>query len=83
MNVTNGLGEVIATYSIDREFLPQKKLDITERTRTSLYPWRGQFSPSLVDLLLEAYACDSAVVLDPFVGSGTTLFESARHGLEC
>src|SRR5207249_3541616 len=47
------------------------------------YPWRGQFSPGLIDFLLDAFARHDTVVLDPFVGSGTTLFESSRRGLEC
>ncbi|MBX5457908.1 MAG: DNA adenine methylase [Thermogemmatispora sp.] len=58
-------------------------LDLKRRERTSLFPWRGQFSPQLVELLLQRYAERSAVVLDPFVGSGTTLFEAARQGLSC
>nr|BBH94048.1 hypothetical protein KTA_22470 [Thermogemmatispora argillosa] len=58
-------------------------LDLQRRERTSLFPWRGQFSPQLVELLLKRYAGKSAVVLDPFVGSGTTLFEAARQGLSC
>jgi hypothetical protein len=36
-----------------------------------------------VSLLLEAYADEGAIVIDPFVGSGTTLFEAARRGLGC
>lgn len=67
----------------DRDFMPQHKLDVRDRGRTSLYPWRGQFSPELVDLLLETHARPGMTVLDPFVGSGTTLFESSRHHLDC
>lgn len=53
------------------------------RERTSVYPWRGQFSPGLVELLLDAYGRPGDVVLDPFVGSGTTLFEAVRHQHAC
>ncbi|RAQ96765.1 DNA methyltransferase [Thermogemmatispora tikiterensis] len=59
------------------------RLDLKRRERTSLFPWRGQFSPQLVELLLHRYAEQGTVVLDPFVGSGTTLFEAARQGLSC
>ncbi|GER84706.1 hypothetical protein KTAU_33420 [Thermogemmatispora aurantia] len=59
------------------------RLDLQRRERTSLFPWRGQFSPQLVELLLQHYAEQGTVVLDPFVGSGTTLFEAARQGLSC
>lgn len=62
--------------------LSQQDLDLTGRQRTSLYPWRGQFSPELVANLLGRYARPGDVVLDPFAGSGTVLFEAARCNLE-
>lgn len=67
----------------DRESIEQTRLDLADRLRTSLFPWRGQFSPELVELFLDQYGVEDAVVLDPFVGSGTTLFEAARKGLAC
>lgn len=72
---------VLASLVVDRTSLPQSSLDIARRVRTNLFPWTGQFSPQLVQQLLEAYAPRSGVVLDPFVGSGTSLIESARLGL--
>jgi len=68
---------------IDRWTIPQVKLDLGDRRRTSLFPWRGQFSPQLVDLLLAEYAEANLSICDPFVGSGTTLFECARKSLPC
>jgi hypothetical protein len=65
---------------IDRDDVPQETLDIETRVRTNLFPWRGQFSPGLVDGFLSRYAPRDAVVLDPFAGVGTTLFEAARRG---
>lgn len=59
----------------------QHKLDIKERSRTSLLPWRGQFSPELVEYLLEAFLPNAARVADPFCGSGTVLSEALRRGL--
>jgi methylase of polypeptide subunit release factors len=47
----------------------------------SLFPWRGQFSPELIEILLQHYAKSCGSVVDPFVGSGTALFEAARTGL--
>ena len=73
----------ITSFPIDREFISQDKLDIVTKARTSLYPWRGQFSPGLVDVFLDAYAQANTIVFDPFVGSGTTLFEATRRGLKC
>ena len=58
--------------------LPAHTLNIDTKSRSNLFPWRGQFSPQLVEALLHAYATRGAVVLDPFMGSGTVLVESAR-----
>ncbi|MGH9891253.1 MAG: DNA methyltransferase [bacterium] len=61
--------------------LPACTLNIESKSRSNLFPWRGQFSPQLVEALLRAYAAPGSVVLDPFMGSGTVLVESARLGL--
>ena len=61
--------------------MPQDRLDIHQRVRTNPLPWAGQFSPQLVEAPLRAYASHGALVLDPFVGSGTSLGEAARLGL--
>lgn len=60
--------------------LPLSALNIDAKSRSNLFPWRGQFSPQLVEALLRAYAPADAEVLDPFMGSGTVLVESARLG---
>lgn len=57
--------------------LPQAALDIEDKRRANLFAWRGQFSPQLVEHLLNAYCLSGSVVLDPFVGSGTVLHEAA------
>ncbi len=72
------LHETFASTPLDRSSLPQGKLDISVRVRTNPFPWAGQFSPQLVEELLTAYAPRTGVVLDPFVGSGTSLVEAAR-----
>ncbi len=61
--------------------IPQHLLNIEGKNRSNLFAWRGQFSPQLVECLLEAYCPREAVVLDPFVGSGTVLLEAATLGL--
>ena len=55
-------------------------LNLDGKMRANAFPWRGQFSPELVEALLGAYASDVCSVLDPFMGSGTVLVESARRG---
>lgn len=68
---------------IDRREIPQHALDIETRVRRNLFPWRGQFSPGLVDVLLANYARAGDRVADPFAGVGTTLFEAAHRRLSC
>lgn len=75
--------EEIESLPYDRKSIPQESLDLANKFRTSLFPWRGQFSPELIELFLKKYSQDASVILDPFVGSGTTLFEAARRGLTC
>lgn len=75
--------QVIRNIAYDRDSLPQENLDLTNKFRTSLFPWRGQFSPELVAIFLNRYGQKNSVVLDPFLGSGTTLFESIRKDLTC
>ncbi len=66
---------------IDRDFLSQAMLDLSTRERLSRLPWKGQFTPEFVDVLLDAYLPDGGSVLDPFAGSGTVLFEAVRRGV--
>ncbi len=66
---------------IDHRSIPQHILDLTGRRRKSLFPWRGQFSPELIETFLVEYATKDAKVLDTFAGSGTTLVEAARRQL--
>lgn len=61
--------------------LPQDKLDIEDKKRSNLFSWRGQFSPQLIEHLLEAYCPPGSTVLDPFAGSGTVLHEAAAMTL--
>jgi SAM-dependent methyltransferase len=61
--------------------VPQRLLDIEDKNRSNLFAWRGQFSPQLIECLLDAYCLSDSVVLDPFAGSGTVLFEAAARSL--
>jgi SAM-dependent methyltransferase len=62
---------------------PAASHGIAERTGRNPFLWRGQFPPELVASLLDSWAGPGSAVLDPFVGSGTVLLESARKGLAC
>lgn len=64
---------------IDTSFMSADKLDAVARTRLSALPWRGQFTPNLVEELLRKHAPDEGVIFDPFMGSGTTIVEAYRR----
>lgn len=66
---------------IDSNEIRQELLNIENKTRTNLFTWNGQFSPQFVEIMLETYCKENHVLLDPFVGSGTVLIESARRNL--
>lgn len=55
-----------------------EKLNITKKVRSSRLPWRGQFSPELVEYLISIYFKEEETLFDPFCGSGTLLYESSR-----
>jgi len=61
--------------------IPQGMLNIEDKNRSNLFAWRGQFSPQLIEYLLDSYCLPESVVLDPFAGSGTVLLESAIKSL--
>lgn len=63
--------------------LIQDMLDVREKNRVNIFKWRGQFTPQFVDYILENFANDGNVVVDPFSGSGTVLLECARRELAC
>lgn len=46
------------------------------------YKYKEGFSASLVELLLSKYGINSGKILDPFAGSGTTLFAAAENGID-
>jgi len=65
---------------VDRVSIPQEKLNLSKKTRNNPLPWNGQFSPQLVEELIKYFASSKSFVLDPFLGSGTVLYEAIRSG---
>ena len=66
---------------VDQIRLNQDKLNVTTKTRSNLFNWRGQFTPEFVEYILDTFACATDATFDPFCGSGTVLLESTRRGL--
>jgi DNA modification methylase len=62
--------------------LPSANVNIEEKKRSNFFNWRGQFSPQLIEEILLSYATEHDVVFDPFLGSGTVLFECALLNIE-
>ena len=67
----------LETINCDDVTVSQDKLDIINKERSNLLPWKGQFSPQLIQSLLEVYSQGNDQILDPFMGSGTVLYEAA------
>jgi hypothetical protein len=71
----------IAGLPLNTTDIPQSLLNIENKDRSNLFPWRGQFSPQFVETILDKYARPGFEVLDPFAGSGTVLYEAGLKNL--
>ena len=71
----------LETIDLDNVTVSQDRLDIVNKERSNLLPWKGQFSPQLIQSLLEVYCTKTDQILDPFMGSGTVLYEATLMNL--
>ncbi len=70
----------LSSWELDPD-LAGVDLNLSDRSRVSALPWRGQFSPETAERLLDSIVGEGGSrLLDPFVGSGTSLIEAARRG---
>lgn len=60
----------------------QNKLNVNDKRRSNPFSWRGQFTPELIDYLLDIHHKKGTLVADPFSGSGTVLLESIRRNAD-
>lgn len=61
----------------------EKELPQYERTKHvhGLHPYLGKFVPQLPEIFLNIYFKEGDTILDPFMGSGTTLIEANVLGM--
>ena len=76
------LSNIFSETPINKKEIPQELLDIEDKKRSNFLPWKGQFSPQLIETLINKYANKNTVIFDPFLGSGTVLYEAGRLGVE-
>lgn len=73
------------TTKAKRHNLTFKRLTISDTTKHvhKLHPYKGKYIPQLVETLINQTTIKGGgVILDPFVGSGTTLVQSNELGFE-
>jgi len=62
------LSEIYSNTRLDTEDIPQAVLNIETKIRSNPLPWNGQFSPQLVEALLERYATNDTILVGPLCG---------------
>lgn len=76
---------VRANTPLDDLNLNWQERDLPENLRTKhvhrLHPYLGKFIPQLVEIVLRRFFSPGQTVLDPFVGSGTTLVQANELGI--
>lgn len=77
--------EVDSNTPLESLNLNWRESDLPERIRTKhvhrLHPYLGKYIPQLVEIFLRKYFKPGQTVLDPFVGSGTTLVQANELGI--
>ena len=80
MNGQNWMKKNIAAFGVDLSFSNIREFERTKHVHR-LHPYLGKFIPQLAEVFLRKYFKPNQWVLDPFVGSGTTLIESNVLGM--
>lgn len=78
-------GQVTPDTPLESLNLNWRERDLPEKERTKhvhrLHPYLGKFIPQLTEVFLRKYFRRGQTVLDPFVGSGTTLVQANELGI--
>jgi len=67
---------------LNKDIISSDLLNISNKIKSNPLPWNGQFSPQLVQVLLNKFAKSNDIIFDPFLGSGTTFLETSELCLE-
>lgn len=71
--------------TLDEINLNWTEKDLPEKERTKhvhrFHPYLGKYIPQLVEIFMRKYFCAEQIILDPFVGSGTTLVQANELGI--
>ncbi len=70
-----------AQIKLNTSEIEQSLLNIENKVRSNPLKWNGQFSPQLLSVLIKKYAKPGDILFDPFLGSGTLLFEAGSSCL--
>lgn len=73
MSILNG---TFHNTSVNTDDISRADLDISNKERSNPLSWKGQFSPQLIEVLIQKYAKPNDIIFDPFLGSGTVLLEA-------
>ena len=73
--ILNWRGKNIQNFGIDLSFANVPEWQRTKHVHR-LHPYLGKFIPQLVEVFLKKYFKKGQTILDPFLGSGTTLIEA-------
>lgn len=73
---------ILHQIPINDRNISQKLLNIENKNRSNIFSWKGQFSPQFVEILLKKYSNQDSIIFDPFLGSGTVIYEASKLGLQ-
>lgn len=88
MQTSKAEERLIQLFGIVNREIPSRELDISESIKElaylthSYYRYYGKFPSKLASIFLDQYSSKDTVLLDNYVGSGTSLVEASLRGIK-